>query len=106
MSDFCILCGRLLESSSCDRCECMLEEYEMDIYQSKWKRFKVGQQVAYKEGFTNIVRLGKVVSVTSAPNGYPVTIVDFPNWKGEIEFAVEALKTPDQFQQSVNWWAE
>lgn len=26
MSDFCILCGRELEDSTCDRCVCMLEE--------------------------------------------------------------------------------
>lgn len=70
-----------------------------------WKRYAVGAQVAYKEGFTNIIRLGEVVSVEDAPNGYPVTIVNFPGWKGQIEFAVEALCTPDQFQAQVNWWA-
>lgn len=28
MGDFCILCGRQLEDSTCDRCPCMLEEWE------------------------------------------------------------------------------
>lgn len=29
MADFCILCGRPLEDSTCDRCICMLEENAM-----------------------------------------------------------------------------
>lgn len=65
----------------------------------------VGERVAYREGFTNIVRYGRVVSVEIIGNGYPVTLVDFPGWKGVIEFAAEALADADQFSQTVNWWA-
>ena len=65
----------------------------------------VGSLVAYREGFTNIVRRGTVVSVNVVANGYPVTRVNFQGWKGEIEFAVEALADGDQFDTVVNWWA-
>lgn len=69
-----------------------------------WKAFPVGATVAYKEIFPDIVHEGTVVSVEILPNGYPITRVNFPNWKGEIEFAIELLRTPDQFQQNVDWW--
>lgn len=65
----------------------------------------VGDRVAYREGFTNIVRYGRVVKVDVIENGYPVTLVDFPGWKGVIEFAAESLADADQFSTSVNWWA-
>jgi hypothetical protein len=70
-----------------------------------WKSFPVGSTVAYKTISPDVVHEGTVVSVEILPNGYPVTRVNFPNWKGEIEFAVEALRTPDQFKANVNWWA-
>lgn len=77
----------------------------MKNIKSNWKLFPVGATVAYKEIFPDVVHQGTVVSVEVLGNGYPVTRVDFPDWKGEIEFAVESLRTPDQFQQNVNWWA-
>jgi len=70
-----------------------------------WKSFPVGSSVAYKTIFPDVAHQGIVVSVDVLPNGYPVTRVNFPDWKGEIEFAVESLCTPDQFQANVHWWA-
>lgn len=72
---------------------------------SRWKRFPVGSTVAHKELFPNVIHEGVVASVKISENGYPVTRVNFPKWKGEIEIHTSFLCTPDQFQSNVNWWA-
>lgn len=76
----------------------------------QWKVFQPGTTVAWRESriFGGRVHYGEVKSVQFAQNGYPITTVQFPTYReGQPrEWAVEALATPDQYDDNPSFWAQ
>lgn len=72
-----------------------------------WQTFPVGSKVAWRESviFGGTLHIGEVVSVTILGNGYPQTVVNFSTYKGQQEWAVEALVTPDRYEVAPSYWA-
>lgn len=69
-----------------------------------FRQFEVNSDVALIDYSRDCaVHYGKVVSVTFAPNGYPITVCHFPTYGGGIEreYAVEMLMQPEDVEAAV-----
>lgn len=59
MSDFCILCGRPLDDSTCDRCDCMLDEWDGEQNDDSIICIRCGSNDVEVVGGDNIMHVGR-----------------------------------------------